>query len=166
MARAARAPRPPIRRSRCASGRSRCKWTRPASLRRQNGGASAWPGRARGGGPSGARAHGAVQELHQGVQLLGDVVNATAEVSRSQAQRLASLAQSLQQVAATSAASSESANGAAASTQAQITSMGDLTVTSQQLAQLAERLRSSIARFSVLSREHQTAERRADAAAD
>jgi hypothetical protein len=29
--------------------------------------------------------------------------------------------------------------------------MGDLTATSQQLAQLAERLRGSIARFSVLS---------------
>src|SRR5207249_484908 len=113
-----------------------------------------------------AEADGALQELHQGVQLIGDLVNATAEVSRSQAARLADLATSLQSVASTSAASSESANGAAASTQAQITSMGDLTVTSQQLAQLAERLRSSIARFSVLSREHQTAERRADAAAD
>ena len=123
-------------------------------------------GKVRDIGAVAAEADGALQELHQGVQLIGDLVNATAEVSRSQAQRLASLAQSLQQVAATSAASSESANGAAASTQAQITSMGDLTVTSQQLAQLAERLRSSIARFSVLSREHQTAERRADAAAD
>jgi len=123
-------------------------------------------GKVRDIGAVAAEADGALQELHQGVQLIGDLVNATAEVSRSQAQRLASLAQSLQQVAATSAASSESANGAAASTQAQITSMGDLTVTSQQLAQLAERLRGSIARFSVLSREHQTAERRADAAAD
>jgi hypothetical protein len=38
--------------------------------------------------------------------------------------------------------------------------MGDLTATSQQLAQLAERLRSSIARFSVLRREQRTAEHR------
>jgi len=37
--------------------------------------------------------------------------------------------------------------------------MGDLTATSQQLAQLAERLRASIARFSVLSREQATQER-------
>src|SRR2546428_598033 len=102
-----------------------------------------------------AEADGALQELHQGVELVGDLVNATAEVSRSQAQRLAELAQSLQQVAAISSTSSQSADGAAAATQAQITSMGDLTATSQQLAQLAERLRASIARFSVLRREQE-----------
>ncbi|HVH67411.1 MAG TPA: methyl-accepting chemotaxis protein [Gemmatimonadales bacterium] len=97
-----------------------------------------------------AEADSALQELHQGIELLGDLVNATAEVSRSQAQRLVELAQSLQQVATISSASSQSADGAAAATRAEITSMGDLTVTSQQLAQLAERLRGSIARFSVL----------------
>jgi len=80
-------------------------------------------------------------------------------VSRGQAQRLAQLAQSLQEVAAISSASSQRADGAAAATQAEITSMGDLTATSQQLAQLAERLRASIARFSVLSREQPTPER-------
>src|SRR2546430_305186 len=88
---------------------------------------------------------------------VGDEVRATAAtvagVSRGQGQRLAELAQSLQQVAAISSGSSQSADGAAAATQAQITSMGDLTATSQQLAQLAERLRASIARFSVLRRD-------------
>jgi methyl-accepting chemotaxis protein len=93
-------------------------------------------------------------------------VNATAEVSRGQAQRLADLAQSLQQVAAISSASSERANGAAGATQAEITSMGDLTATSQQLAQLAERLRASIARFSVLKRESETEPPVTRAAAD
>src|SRR6059036_1852844 len=105
-----------------------------------------------------AEADGALQELHQGVELVGDLVNATAEVSRGQAQRLAELAQSLQQVAAISSTSSYSADGAAAATQAQITSMGDLTATSQQLAQLAERLRASIARFSVLRGDQPTRE--------
>jgi hypothetical protein len=38
--------------------------------------------------------------------------------------------------------------------------MSDLSATSQQLAQLAERLRASIARFSVLRREQATAEHR------
>jgi methyl-accepting chemotaxis protein len=99
-----------------------------------------------------AEADAALQELHQGIELVGDLVNATAEVSRGQAQRLAELAQSLQQVAAISSASSQRADGAAGATQAEITSMGDLTATSQQLAQLAERLRGSIARFSVLKR--------------
>ena len=105
-----------------------------------------------------AEADAALQELHQGIELVGDLVNATAEVSRSQAQRLAELAQSLEQVAAISSASSARADGAAGATQAEITSMGDLTATSQQLAQLAERLRGSIARFSVLKREPPTGE--------
>lgn len=107
-----------------------------------------------------AEADGALQELHQGVQLIGDLVNATADVSRSQAGRLADLAQSLQHVAAISSTSSQSADGAAASTRSQISSMSDLSATSQQLAQLAERLRASIARFSVLRREQATAEHR------
>src|SRR5881296_3305786 len=113
-----------------------------------------------------AEADGALQELHQGVQLMGDLVNATAEVSRSQAQRLAELAQSLQQVASISTASSESANNTAAATEAQITSMGELTATSQQLAQLAERLRGGMARFSVLRREQATSEQQIRPAAD
>jgi len=99
-----------------------------------------------------AEADGALQELHQGVKLMGDLVDATTEVSRSQAARLAQLAQSLQQVASISTASSESANSTAAATEAQIASMGELTATSQQLAQLAERLRAGMARFSMLRR--------------
>jgi methyl-accepting chemotaxis protein len=113
-----------------------------------------------------AEADSALQELHQGVQLMGDLVNATADVSRSQAARLAALAQSLQQVASISTASSESANRTAAATEAQITSMGELTATSQQLAQLAERLRSGMARFSVLRREQRTLEHQVRPAAD
>lgn len=110
-------------------------------------------------------ADGALQELHQGVQLMGDLVNATADVSRSQAQRLVALAAALTEVASISRSSSDRADGAAASTAAQIASMGDLTTTSQQLAQLAERLRSSIARFSVLRRDQTTAEHRLPRAA-
>jgi len=113
-----------------------------------------------------AEADGALQELHQGVQLMGDLVNATAEVSRSQAERLAQLAQSLQQVASISTASSESANRTAAATQTQITSMSELTATSQQLAQLAERLRGGIARFSMLRRDQRTADHSIRPAAD
>jgi methyl-accepting chemotaxis protein len=107
-----------------------------------------------------AEADGALKELHEGVQLMGGLVNATAEVSRSQAERLAKLAQSLAQVATVSSGSAESSEGAAAAMQAQITSMGDLTATSQQLAQLAERLRASIARFAVLRPDQATAEHR------
>ncbi|HJQ65088.1 MAG TPA: methyl-accepting chemotaxis protein, partial [Gemmatimonadales bacterium] len=108
-----------------------------------------------------AEADGALLELHQGVQLIGDLVNATADVSRSQAGRLSDLARALQQVATISSTSSESADRAASSTRSQIGSMSDLSATSQQLAQLAERLRGSIARFSVLRPEQATAEHRA-----
>ncbi|HZH41207.1 MAG TPA: methyl-accepting chemotaxis protein [Gemmatimonadales bacterium] len=107
-----------------------------------------------------AEADGALRELHEGVQLIGGLVDATAEVSRSQAERLAQLAQSLAQVSTVSGVSAEHATSAASATQAQITSMGDLTATSQQLAQLAERLRASIARFAVLKPEQTTAEHR------
>jgi len=93
-------------------------------------------------------------------------VNATADVSRSQAERLAELAKSLQRVASISRRSSESANSTAAATEAQITSMGELTATSQQLAQLAERLRAGMARFSMLRRDQATAEHRVRPAAD
>ena len=107
-----------------------------------------------------AEADGALRELHEGVQVIGGLVDATAEVSRTQAERLARLAQSLAQVSTVSGVSAEHATSAASATQAQITSMGDLTATSQQLAQLAERLRASIARFAVLKPEQSTAEHR------
>src|SRR5256885_16510255 len=84
-----------------------------------------------------AEADAALQELHQGIELVGDLVNATAEGSRGQAQRLAELAQSLQPAAATSSASPQRADGAAGATHAQITSTREPTATSQQLAQLA-----------------------------
>src|SRR3989441_11970502 len=45
-----------------------------------------------------AEADGALQELHEGGQLIGDLVNATAGGSRSQAQRLAGRAQAPQPV--------------------------------------------------------------------
>jgi methyl-accepting chemotaxis protein len=118
-------------------------------------------GKVRDVGVVAGEAEGALRELQQGVQLVGDLVNATADVSRSQAQRLAELARSLERVAAISTTSAERAAGAASATGAQIASMGDLTATSQQLAQLAERLRASIARFSVLRRDQATAEHRA-----
>jgi methyl-accepting chemotaxis protein len=102
----------------------------------------------------------ALDELQQGVRVMGDLVNATAEVSRHQARRLADLAGSLERVASTATASAGRADGAAVATSSQITAMGDLTATSQQLAQLAERLRASIARFSVLRRDQTTAEHR------
>src|SRR3989441_6895541 len=64
----------------------------------------------RGVGAGAAEADGALQELHQGIELMGDLVNATADVSRSQAQRLAELAESLPAGAAISGGAAESAH--------------------------------------------------------
>jgi len=100
----------------------------------------------------------ALQELEEGVILVGDLVRATAQISRTQAQRLASLAEAMEQVATISRHASEGADATAAAAGTQIVSLADLSATSQQLAQLAERLRASIARFSVVgaavTREH------------
>ncbi|MGH7646148.1 MAG: methyl-accepting chemotaxis protein [Gemmatimonadales bacterium] len=117
-------------------------------------------GKVRDIGEVAAEADGALQELHQGVQLIGDLVNSVAEVSRSQAQRLADLARSLEQVSTISAASYAAADGAADITRRQVGATTALTGTTQQLAQLAERLRAGIARFSVLRRDQRTAEHR------
>jgi len=103
----------------------------------------------------------ALRELQQGVQGTGDLVNATADVSRRQATRLAALAAALEDVARISRTSASRADGAAVSTRTQVAAMTELTATSQQLAQLAERLRASIARFSVLRRDQATAEHQA-----
>jgi len=113
-----------------------------------------------------AEADGALQELHQGVQLMGDLVNATAEVSRSQAQRLAALAQSLtasRQYLDSLVRDGQQHGGCHRNPDH---SMGELTATSQQLAQLAERLRGGIARFSVLRRDQTTTDHQIRPAAD
>ena len=83
-----------------------------------------------------AEADARLQELHQGVELMGDLVNATAEVSRSQAQRLVELAQPLDRGRDNSTRGVRARRRRGGATQAQIISMGDLTATSQQLAQL------------------------------
>lgn len=124
-------------------------------------------GRAMQSGETGVRDVGAIaeeadealRELEEGVTVIGDLVRAAAEVSRSQATRLASLAETLTRVATISRQSSTEADRAATVIEGQIPAMSDLTATSQQLAQLAERLRASIARFSVIgpgtaTREH------------
>jgi methyl-accepting chemotaxis protein len=94
-------------------------------------------------------AQAALDDLHRGVAQLAAVISDTAAVSRTEAERMATVAQSMAQMAAVSARSSSGADSAASAMAEQITSMGALNDASRQLAQLAERLRGSIARFSV-----------------
>src|SRR5206468_179472 len=97
------------------------------------------------------------EEHGEGFAVVADEVRALAAEAGRSAREVAELVSDLR----------AGIDAAATATQAQITSMGDLTATSQQLAQLAERLRTSIARFSVLRRERDTTEHAvARAAAD
>ncbi len=94
----------------------------------------------------------ALQELEDGVTLVGDLVHATAQISRAQAQRLAGLAEAMDGVATISRRAGDGADTTAGASRTQIASLADLSATSQQLAQLAERLRTSISRFSVVGK--------------
>ena len=95
-------------------------------------------------------AQAALADLHRGVSEITETVEATAVVSRSQANRMASLSQKMADVAAISARSAREADGAAMAMAAQQSTIGDLKAVSGQLADLAERVRASIARFAVL----------------
>ena len=91
----------------------------------------------------------ALGDLHRGISQITDVVEATAAISRSQANRMAGLAERMADVASISARSSTGADGAAAAMATQKGTIGDLSAVSGQLADLAERVRASVARFSV-----------------
>jgi len=106
-------------------------------------------------------AQGALDDLHRGVAQVASVVADTAAISRAEAERMATIAHNMSEIAAVSARSSTGADSAAAAMAEQISAMGALNDASKQLAQLAERLRTSIGRFSVLDPQHVTASHRA-----
>lgn len=94
-------------------------------------------------------AEAALEDLHRGVAQVASVVADTAAISRTEAARMATIAQNMSEMAAVSAKSSAGADSAATAMAEQISAMGTLNEASKQLAQLAERLRASITRFSV-----------------
>lgn len=98
----------------------------------------------------------AFDDLHRGVAQAAQVVADTAAISRSEAERMAMITQEMSEVAAVATRSSAAADSAARAMSEQIRAMGDLNDASRQLAQLAERLRASIGRFSLLPRERAT----------
>jgi methyl-accepting chemotaxis protein len=102
----------------------------------------------------------ALQDLHRGVAQVAAVIADTAAISRGEAERMATIAQNMSEMAAVSARSSAGADSAATAMAEQISAMGALNDASKQLAQLAERLRSSMARFSVLDPQHATSSHR------
>lgn len=111
-------------------------------------------------------AQAALEDLHRGVAQVASVIADTAAISRAEAERMATIAQNMSEMAAVSAKSSSGADSAATAMAEQISAMGTLNEASQQLAQLAERLRTSITRFSVLDPPRVTGSHRAMHSAD
>lgn len=97
-----------------------------------------------------AEAREALDELHAGVSQAAELMSATATSSRSQAARAASLAEKMSHFSTVSARWLHDADTAAAAMSAQIQAMSDLKQAGLQLADLADRLRESIARFAAL----------------
>ncbi len=103
-------------------------------------------------------AQSALEEIHTGVNKAAELVRATAGDSKAQSERLGALAQRLARVAEISAESASSASTTAQQVTAQIRAMESLNQTSQQLAELAERLQGGIAKFSVMKPDQVTHE--------
>ncbi len=90
-----------------------------------------------------------LSDLQRGISRIKDLADATAEISETQAKRMAGLAERMANVASVSSTSAKQADGAASAMATQQIAIGDLKAISGQLAELAERVRGSIARFSV-----------------
>jgi methyl-accepting chemotaxis protein len=95
------------------------------------------------------QAQGALKDLERGISQIKELVDATAMISQTQADRMATLAGKMEEVASISTTSANEADGAAAAMATQQRTIGDLKAVSGQLAELAERVRTSIARFAV-----------------
>jgi methyl-accepting chemotaxis protein len=105
-----------------------------------------------------AEAQKALDVLYGGVSQVTELVSATADVSMDQATRLAQLSQRMSAIADISGRSSGEADGAATAMAAQKSTIEDLNTVSHQLAQLAERMRRSVTRFTVLDTHQNTQE--------
>lgn len=105
----------------------------------------------RGVGDIAAEADGALSAMLSGIGNIADVIGEAALVSRGQAASMAALSSKIESIQSVSVEAAASAADAAASATQQQGSVEGLTQASRQLAQLADRLRLSIARFAVAS---------------
>ena len=100
-----------------------------------------------------AHATEALGSMLAGSQRVADVIAEAASVSRQQAHTMSELAAAIQEVQSVSAEAAARAGGAAETAQEQHVALDTLAATSQQLAELAERLHASSARFVVATRQ-------------
>ncbi len=95
------------------------------------------------------QAQGALDDLQRGISRIKERVEDSALVSRAQEERMVGLAGKTADMARVSTTSANEADAAAAAMATQQRTIGDLKAVSAQLAELAERIRSSIAHFTV-----------------
>jgi len=105
-----------------------------------------------------AQADAAMREVLDGIASLTALVEETAHVSGQQAEAMGTLLEAMARVAGISETSAAGAADAAGAVTEQHVAFQRLATTSQQLADVAERLRGSIVRFSILGRQRDTAE--------
>jgi methyl-accepting chemotaxis protein len=96
-------------------------------------------------------ANRALGTMLDGIRRIAEVIGETATVSRAQSATMETLTATMTGVQTVALEASSRANAASRVATDQTSSLDGLSTTSRQLAQLAERLRHSISRFSVLS---------------
>ena len=100
----------------------------------------------------------ALQDVLAGIGGLAALVDAMASTSQRQADAMTGLLAAMEHLETLSAGSADSAAQAAGAVTEQHVALQRIAATSQQLAEVAERMRGVIVRFSVLGRQHDTAE--------
>ena len=100
----------------------------------------------------------ALRDVLAGITELSSLVDQTAATQREQAEAMAALLAAMGRVEALSGSSADGAAEAAGAVTEQHVALQRLATTSHQLADVSERLRGAIVRFSVLGRRHDTAE--------
>jgi len=95
------------------------------------------------------QAQGALDDLPPGISRIKELVEDSALVSRAQEERMVGLAGKMADMARISTNSANEADGAAAAMATLQRTTGDLKAVSAQLAELPERIRGSIAHFTV-----------------
>ena len=94
-------------------------------------------------------ADGALSEMVAGIGTLSALVDETAAAAARQASAMGALAEAMRTVRGLSTTSASEASAAADAAGLQDSSAETLTATARQLAEVAERMRASVARFSV-----------------
>lgn len=100
----------------------------------------------------------AMQDVLAGISKLSGLVSRTATTSHEQAVAMAALLAAMEKVESLAATSAEGALEAAGAATEQHVALRQLAAMSQQLAEVAVRMRGAVVRFSVLGKQHHTAE--------